>query len=179
MATTVKRRTRPAATKDAAPAKAPAKAKAKSSGVTAELTATADRAVRIKEQTATVLKMRAAGNKWEEIGEAVGITPGRAIFLHDVATVADEDKIKFRNDDELSKKLLKLRPATSWGKIAARTGVGEGKLKALYVAAGGDLSAHVHAGNASGAERAPRKTAGKPAAPKAARTAVKTRAKKA
>lgn len=164
MATTVKRRGVKA---KAAPAKAAPAAKSK--GVQAELSAGEERAARIEAQTKEVVKLRNADGKWSDIAEAVGITSGRAIFLYECATVPDDERISFRNDAELGKKLLKIRGTMSWGKIAARTGLSEAKCKRLFVEAGGDLDDHIGKGGrvAGGGSDKPVVKTRKAAAPKA------------
>lgn len=176
----VKTRVRkPAAT--AAPAKAATKAKAK--GVQAETSSSEERTARIEAQTKQVVKLRDSGSKFDEIGEAVGITPGRAIFLYDQATLPDAERIKFKSDEDLGGKLLKLRGTMSWGKLSARTGVSEPKLKRLFEEAGGEANSRLgkggrHPGGVTAKKSAVR-TRGKASTKPAAKpTAVRTRAKK-
>lgn len=178
--TRVKRGVRkPAAKTEAAPAKA---APAKARGVKSELTASEEKATQIAAQTKEIVKLRNAGDKWSDIAEAVGTTPGRAIFLYGAATVDDDDRITARNDGELGKKLLKMRKeGIAWGPLAYRTGMSEAKLKRLFVEAGGDLSEHVGRGGrtAGPVDKAAAKTR-KPATAKAkSKPVVRTRAKKA
>lgn len=172
---------KPAATAASPAAKTATKAKAK--GVTAETSASEERAAKFEAQTKQVVKLRDSGSKWDEIGEAVGITPGRAIHLYDVATLDDSERIKFKSDEDLGGKLLKLRGTTSWGRLSARTGVSEPKLKRLYVEAGGEENSRLgkggrHPGGGTAKKSAVR-TRGKASSKPAAKpTAVRTRAKK-
>lgn len=178
---TVKTRVRKAA---AQPAKATPAAKAKSKGVSTETSASEERAANTEAQTKQVVKLRDSGGKWEEIGETVGITPGRAIFLYDQATLDDSERISFKNDEDLGKKLIKLRGTLSWGKISARSGVSEPKLKRLFVEAGGEENSRLgkggrHPGGAGTAKKTAVRTRGKASTKPAAKpTAVRTRAKK-
>lgn len=89
--------------------------------------------------TKKVLAARDKGKKWSEIGEALGITPGKAQFLAMCSEVKPKDKIKFTSDEDLAAKVVKARDKDllSWGLIAARSGVSEGKIKRLYAEHGG------------------------------------------
>lgn len=165
----------------AAPAKAATKAKSK--GVQAESSSAEERAAKIEAQTKQVVKLRDSGSKFEEIAETVGITPGRAIFLYDAATLEDSERITFKNDEDLGKKLIKLRGTLSWGKISARSGVSEPKLKRLFEEAGGEANSRLGKGGRHAGDAGPKKTAvrtrGKSAKPTAAKpSAVRTRTKK-
>jgi hypothetical protein len=186
MAVTRRRKAAPAAEAAAEkPAKAAPKAKAKG-GVSSELSATEERAARNEALTKQIVKLRDSGSKWQEISDEVGVAVGRAIFLYEAANVDDKDRIRFKNDEDLAGKLLKLRGTTSWGRLSQRTGVGEAKLKRLYAEAGGDVQRigkggrHAGAEGASAAKSAPRTRtkAAKPAAEKAALAGPRRRVKK-
>lgn len=176
-----KRGTKPAA--KAAPAeKAPAKAKR---GVATELTAAEERASRDAALTKDIIRLKKAGSNWKDISDEVGVTQGRAIFLYDAATVSDDEMIAFRSDAELGKKLLKLRAegGMSWGKIAARTGYAEGKLKKLHADAGGGAGTRIGRGGRVAGSEATKKPVvrqrAKAAAPaEKAKPVVRTRLKK-
>lgn len=95
-------------------------------------------AARDAELTERMLELREDGQSWSEIGAELAITPGKAQFLmmlHKVAT-GEVKRLRFRNDDELAAVIAKARGAadefSSWGWIAARTGVSEPKLKRLH-----------------------------------------------
>lgn len=89
--------------------------------------------------TKKVLALRAKDKKWSEIGEQLGITPGKAQFLVMCSEVKPKDRIKFTSDEELAEKVVAARDEQllSWGQIAARSGVSEGKIKRLYEEGGG------------------------------------------
>lgn len=194
MAVATRGRTRKAAEPDEAPAP---KAKAKKGGgVQTEISATEEREARDAVRTKEIIKLRDKEEKsWDEIGEEVGISAGRAIFLYDKATVEEDELIPWKTEAELGKKLLKLRVegpnGMSWGKISARTDpfVGEGKLKSLHAAAGGEEGSRIgmggrHPGNGTAAKKPAVRTrtkakaaAEETAAPKTGRR-VRTRSKK-
>jgi len=98
------------------------------------------------ELTTQIVASRDAGEKWGEIASAHSITPGKAQFLYMLHCVAEGDvpSIKHRNETELVNGIRKARDAhdtySSWGWIAARTGVSEGKIKALATEAGMDVA---------------------------------------
>lgn len=171
--------------KTAAPAKADKPAKAKG-GVSAELSAADERRARDEALTKQVVKLRDSGSKWSEIGDEVGIATGKAIFLYEVHSVDESERIKYKNETDLGLKLLKLRGTTSWGRLAARAGLPESRLKKLFVEAGGEENSRIgkggrHAGavGATAAKPAPRtRTKAKASAEKPALPAPRTRAKK-
>lgn len=118
-----------------------AKSKSKSEPDTTENSREA-RAARDEALTKEILKQRKADVKWQEIADELGIAVGKAIFLHEKATAGVDEAIPWKNEAELTKKVIAARNAKeplSWGKIAARTGVGEAKIKRL--AAEGGLEA--------------------------------------
>lgn len=94
------------------------------------------------ERMAKVVSRRADDEKWSEIAEALHITPGKAQFLYMQHCVSEGEvkAIRHRNEDELVAGIRKAREAndahSSWGWIAARTGVSEGKIKSLAEEAG-------------------------------------------
>jgi hypothetical protein len=94
------------------------------------------------ERTTTILERRDAGDKWGEIAADLNITPGKAQFLYmlNAVEVGDVKPIRHRNEDELVAGIKRAREAndefSSWGWIAARTGVSEGKIKSLAEQAG-------------------------------------------
>jgi hypothetical protein len=94
----------------------------------------------IREQ---VVEMRdEQDSSWSDIAEELSITPGKAQFLYMQAEVARKPKLKIKHtdEDELVEGIREAREAndahSSWGWIAARTGVSEGKVKALAEEAG-------------------------------------------
>lgn len=113
--------------------------------------------------TTKVLALRAKDKKWSEIGEQLGITPGKAQFLVMCSEVKPKDKIKFTSDEELGEKVVAARDEEllSWGLIAARSGVSEGKIKRLYEEAGGKGPQNVASARAGDGEATPRKAKGK------------------
>lgn len=91
-----------------------------------------------------VVSMRADDAKWSEIATKLHITSGKAQFLFMQHCVAEGEvsAIRFKQGDEASliAGIRKAREAndahSSWGWIAARTGVSEGKIKSLAEEAG-------------------------------------------
>ena len=137
-------RTRKASTtKTAAKAKGKTAAKAKVAPKTDEGPSKSElRAQRDAEMTERMLEMRAEGEPWSAIGEELSITPGKAQFLmmlHRVDT-GDVKPLKWTDDESLTEVCQEARAAldefSSWGWIAARTGVSEGKIKRLLEEAG-------------------------------------------
>lgn len=87
-----------------------------------------------------VLRLRdEEGKPWAEIAEELGLNQGRCMSLYMTASVKPKDRIKFDDDDDLAKQVVRLREKDllSWGLISARSGVGEGKLKRLFEEASG------------------------------------------
>jgi len=70
------------------------------------------------------------GRTTQPIAESLNITVGKAIFLYETATTSAADKITFTTEADLNKKIVAARKqGLSWGKIAARSGVPEGRVK--------------------------------------------------
>lgn len=90
-------------------------------------------AKRDAELTTKVVEMRQKDKKWSEIGKALSITPGKAQFLAMVAAVKPKDRIK-GTDAEVAKSIVAARDKDkqSWGQIAARAGIAEGRVKKIY-----------------------------------------------
>lgn len=134
----------PAATKKAAPKKVAATKKAAASKKAAPVEETSTREQKRQENLELgeqIAEMKEAGTSWADISEQLGIGQGKAMLLHMYATVEDTDRITARNDDELGKKISKARESgLSWGQIMARTGLGEGKCRALFEAATGEAA---------------------------------------
>jgi hypothetical protein len=142
--------TKSSAAKKAAAAKAKAKTSAakpaakKAAAKTAAASTNGDgpgkreaQKARDAELTAQILEMRGNDAKWGEIASELSITSGKAqflIMLHEVAE-GTVPKITWRNDTEKVAKVKKAREAqdehSSWGWLAARTGISEGTLKAF------------------------------------------------
>lgn len=81
---------------------------------------------------ATIVKRRDNGDKYAVIASDLGITVGKAIFLYECATVAPKDKIKFTSET-LGAKIDEARDeGLSWGRISARTGVPEGRVRSTW-----------------------------------------------
>jgi len=120
-----------AATKKAAPAAA------ESNGSAAK----AERAERDAVLTARILELRDAEEKtsWFDIAQELEIGEGKAMFLYMIAHVKPNERIHWKDDDELAAKIVPLRDEgkLSWGILAARAGAPESKLKSLYEAATG------------------------------------------
>jgi hypothetical protein len=94
------------------------------------------------ELTTTIVARRDDGDKWGEIASDLNITPGKAQFLMMQHEVAHSPKLRLKHTDEASL-VAAIRSAreandahSSWGWIAARTGVSEGKIKSVAEEAG-------------------------------------------
>lgn len=150
-------------------------------------------AARDAELTTKVVERRGNDEKWGEIADALHITPGKAQFLmmkHEVAE-GDVPSIRHRNDAELLAGIRKAREAnneySSWGWISARTGVSEGKVKAIATEAGmnvkGSNVAVARAEANGGGKKSDKKTGtqrqtgGKAKGSKAAKAKAKAKAK--
>lgn len=115
-----------------------------------------------------VVELRAAEMSWSDIANELSVTPGKAQFLmmqHEVSKNS-RLKLRFKDDDELVTRIREAREAndahSSWGWIAARTGVSEGKIKAVAEEAGipvkGTNIAVSRSENNGGGKKADRKT---------------------
>jgi hypothetical protein len=113
--------------------------------------------------TKKILALRSKDKKWADIGDQLGITPGKAQFLAMVSEVKPKDRIKFTDDEDLADKVVCARDddLLSWGLIAARSGVSEGKIKRLYEEAGGKGPQNVASARKGDDEAKPRKAKGK------------------
>ena len=144
------------------------------------------RVARDKQLATQVVERRKSGEKYGPIAADLGITVGKAIFLYECATVAPKDKIRFTDTDELGEKIVAARNAgVSWGRISARTGVPEGRVRSTWenatgksamgesIGKGGRKANGVVAKPKAKAKAAPKaKAAAKPAAEKTAPKAV-------
>jgi hypothetical protein len=94
------------------------------------------------DKRAEVVKRHKAGEPVSKIAKALGITPGKVAFLLMVQAVEDKPslRIAFKDDDELARKVIAARKKadahSSWGWLAARTGVDEARVKRLAATAG-------------------------------------------
>lgn len=85
-----------------------------------------------------VIRMRNDGDDWATIAAAAGIGAGKAWLIVEKANTDPKDLIKFKDEDDLAKKVVAARGnGLSWGIISARTDVPESKLRSLFEAAGG------------------------------------------
>lgn len=123
--------------------KAPAKKAAAPKKAAATTEETSAREARKAENMALaerIVELRENDNNWATISEETGVGQGKAMLLYMYATTEDSDKINLTgNEDKDGPKIVKAREAgLSWGQIMARTGIGEGKLRALFEAASGE-----------------------------------------
>lgn len=123
--------------------KAPAKkatAAKKTSATTEETSAREARKAENMALAERIVELRENDNNWATISEETGVGQGKAMLLYMYATTDDADKINLTgNEDKDGPKIVKARESgLSWGNIMARTGVGEGKLRALFEAASGE-----------------------------------------
>lgn len=79
------------------------------------------------------------GLAWNEIALQLGVDAGTARFAHDVFKVKPKDRIT-GTDAEIAKAIVAARDDENqaWGKIMARSGLGMGKVKAIYQEASGN-----------------------------------------
>jgi len=108
-----------------------------------------------------IVKSRKDGLKWAEIAEANSMTVGKAIFLHECATVEESDLI----DPEasaatLQKAIVRMRDkhSMSWGQISARLGrgaIGEIKARSIYFGNGGEIDNVLRGGRRAGEKAEP------------------------
>jgi hypothetical protein len=92
-----------------------------------------ERAARDKEMGETIVERRNEGEKYAPIAADLGITVGKAIFLYECATVEPKNKITFRTEEDLGKKIVAARDkGLSWGRIAAYSGVPEGRVRKVW-----------------------------------------------
>lgn len=92
-----------------------------------------------------IVKARKAGDTWATIAEAMDLSVGKTIFIHECATVPDGERFT-GTDAAVAKKIVKARDSgMSWGQIAARAGWPEGRCKRLYFEDGGG-NVNVHRG---------------------------------
>lgn len=91
---------------------------------------------------ARVVELREAETSWGEIAEEIKTTPGKAQFLFMQHQVESTPRLRIKHSDEdsLVAGIRAARDAqdahSSWGWIAARTGVSEGTIKKLAEEAG-------------------------------------------
>ena len=99
------------------------------------------RATRDAENTERMLEMREEGTSWSEIGAELGITPGKAQFLNMLHQVAEGNvsawpKAAHKEEATIAAQIKKDRDAanefSSWGWIAARSGISEPTLKRIH-----------------------------------------------
>lgn len=74
------------------------------------------------------------GLPWAEIREmSGGMSLGKLMFLRDVGTVEEKDRIKYRSEEDLPEKFEEARKNNlSWGIIAARVGLPPGRVRKIY-----------------------------------------------
>ena len=86
--------------------------------------------------TRDIVRLRDDEEKnWSEIAEELEISQGRTILLYLKATLRPEDVVKWTDDDDLGKKIVKMRDddQISWGVIGVRCQVPESKVRRLYL----------------------------------------------
>lgn len=143
MSTTATKTRKGSTTKTASKSRGKTAANAKTAPTTEDGPSKSEvRAARDAEFTERMLEMRSEGEAWSTIAEELSITPGKAQFLmmlHRVAT-KDVKPLKWTDDDDLTEVCQEARAEadefSSWGWIAARTGVSEAKIKRLLEEAG-------------------------------------------
>lgn len=80
-----------------------------------------------------VQKLRDKGEKWAPIAEAMGVSGGKCMLAYMYVTTPEKDRIKFKTDEDLAPKVVKAREnELSWGRIAARSGLPESKIKKIW-----------------------------------------------
>lgn len=88
------------------------------------------------------------GLSWSEIKEmSGGMAMGKLMFLRDVGTVDEKDRIKFRTEADLPAKIQAARDENvSWGLIAARTGLPPSRIRKIYEDEYGEGSSRLDGG---------------------------------
>jgi hypothetical protein len=126
-----------------------------------------------------ISSMRAKGLKWREISDEISMPIGKAILLFEMGKVKKSDRIT-GTDSEIGKAIVRAREVDklSWGRIMARTGMGQQACKNLYEKYSKDPAKGARIGK--GGRYPGGATPAKPAATKATKApAVKAKAKAA
>jgi len=100
----------------------------------------ADIAEKLADLSKKAVKLRDKdGLPWHEIAGELGTSSGKALLAYEFGKVAPGDRVTAKNEAELGKKVAQLRDrdGLSWGRIQARTGMGEQTLRRLYTEATG------------------------------------------
>jgi len=158
----------------------------------------ADISEKLKDLSKQAVKLRdSEGRPWHEVASELGTSTGKAILAYEFGKVKPADRVTAPNEAAMGKKVATMRDkdGLSWGRIQARTDLGEQTLRRLYTEATGKdtLGNRIGKGGrypgqsgktprkASGAKKAPAKKAGgvKKAVAKKATGVKKTAAKKA
>ena len=88
----------------------------------------------LQEQVDKIVSMREEHATWDEISEAVGISPGKVTKIHMSASVKPKDRIKGRTEDDIAAAIVKARDEDqlSWGQIMVRSGLPETRCRKIY-----------------------------------------------
>lgn len=80
--------------------------------------------------------------KWSEIADELDCTAGKAILAYDIVNMPAKDKIKAKDEDELAAAIVSARDddQNSWGRISARAGIPESRVRKIYEDATGNSS---------------------------------------
>lgn len=72
--------------------------------------------------------------KWSEIADELNCTAGKAILAYEIVNMPAKDKIKTKDEDELAAAIVAARDddQDSWGRISARAGIPESKVRKIY-----------------------------------------------
>lgn len=72
--------------------------------------------------------------KWPEVAEQLECQQGKAMLAYLIATIPAKERIKAKTDEEFGEKIVAARDEdqNSWGRISARTGLPESKVRKLY-----------------------------------------------
>lgn len=85
---------------------------------------------------------------YKAIADQLGVGQGKVILAYMRATVDPADKVKWKDEDDLGAKIVKMRTdqKLSWGVIGVRLDVPESKVRTLFTATSGEE----HRGNSIG-----------------------------
>lgn len=72
--------------------------------------------------------------KWDEIAKELECQQGKAMMAYMVGTIPPKERIKGKTDEEIAEGIVAARDEdlNSWGRIAARAGIAESRVRKIY-----------------------------------------------
>ena len=72
--------------------------------------------------------------KWDEIANELECQQGKAMMAYMVGTIPPKERIKGKTDEEIAEGIVAARDEdlNSWGRIAARAGIAESRVRKIY-----------------------------------------------